>query len=285
MTHADVTLSAGNSLDVNEVDWNAILKERRGGGSQTLRKNGAEYWDKRAPSFAEHAGKTKYPDAFIKILNPESSWTVLDMGCGAGTLALPLADMVAQITAVDHSGKMLELLRAEADRRKIGNMQTIQASWEDDWNAFGIGTYDVAIASRSLITNDARAAIGKLVRAARKRIVISTIVGDGPHDRRAYEAVGRPLARSADYIYVYNLLYQMGVHAEVSFIPEERQQVFGGMADAIDAGKWMFPEMTSAEESRLAAYIRAHLVENAGGLTLDYRLNCKWAVFHWDVEG
>jgi len=117
--------------DIREIDWNEILKKIRAGKDPARRNNQAAYWNKRAPSFADHAGKTHYPDSFLRILNPEPSWTVLDMGCGGGTLALPLAERVAQVTA-------------------------------------GIGTHDVAIASRSLIVNDARDAIEKLIRAARK---------------------------------------------------------------------------------------------------------------------
>jgi SAM-dependent methyltransferase len=270
---------------VEAIDWNAVLRAYGETRRQAQRNDGVAYWNKRAPSFADHAGKTHYPEAFLRILQPAPAWSVLDMGCGAGTLALPLAGRVARITAVDQSEKMLELLGAEVARRGIRNIAAIRARWEDDWDAAGIGQHDVAVASRSLITDDARAAIAKLVRAARRRVAISTVVGDGPHDRRLCEAVGRPLGRRADYVCLYHLLHQMGIHAEVSFIREERQPAFASVSELIESRRWMFPEITPDEERRLSGFVAAHLSETAGGWTLDYPHVCNWAVFHWDKSG
>ena len=76
--------STGKSpiADISDVDWNEVIKNRKALKPNTA-NNGSGYWNKRAPSFADHAGKAFYPDSFLKIMNPKKSWTVLDMGCGA----------------------------------------------------------------------------------------------------------------------------------------------------------------------------------------------------------
>lgn len=269
--------------DISDIDWNEVIKNKKSAKTEPV-SNGSEFWNKRAPSFADHAGKTFYPDSFIKMMNPDPSWTVLDMGCGGGTLAIPLAGMVKHVTAVDFSDKMLEILAGEAFRRGIKNIGTIHASWTDNWAENGIAKYDVAIASRSLAVDDVKAAIVKLNKAARRRVIVSTIVGDGPFDRQMFQAVGREHKESIDYIYFYNLLYQMDIHANLDFILVDDSKTWESHAEACESMRWMFPEMTRGEDELLRRYMSAHLVKKDGRFHLDYKKTSKWAVIRWDRE-
>jgi 2-polyprenyl-3-methyl-5-hydroxy-6-metoxy-1,4-benzoquinol methylase len=275
----------GQIVDITEIDWNTLIKKMKGDQPGSSHKGSdSTFWNKRAPSFADHASKTFYPHAFIQIMAPKPSWTVLDMGCGGGTLAIPLAGMVKRITAVDFSDKMLEILIAESCKRGITNIDIVKSSWEDDWTECGIGTYDVAIASRSLAVNDVRAAVTKLSNAARRRVLISTIVGDGPFDRKVFEAVGRELSPGVDYVYYYNLLFQMGIHANISFIQENKPKRYGSVEEAFDSMRWMLQETTSEEEARFHRHLKHHLVKQNGQWALDYKCRCRWAVMWWDKD-
>ena len=269
--------------DILEIDWNEVIKNKKNSGTAPV-KNGTEFWNKRAPSFADHAGKTIYPDSFIKIMNPDPSWTVLDMACGGGTLAIPLSSMVKHITAADFSEKMIEILNAEADKRGIKNIQTVRSNWTDDWGKNGIGQYDAAIASRSLAVDDIKSALIKLNNAACRRVMISTVVGDGPFDRQMFLAVGREYRESIDYIYFYNLLYQMGIQANVDFIAVDDSKTWETHEEACESMRWMFPEMTRGEDVMLRKYISVHLVKENGRFHLDYTKTSKWAVIWWDKE-
>ena len=267
-------------IDIQTIDWNEVWKARKRRRSYSVRN--AESWNKRAPSFAEHTAKSGYAEAFLKIVNPKKSWTVFDMACGAGTLAIPFAKHVKAITAVDFSERMLEILQARCEKLNISTIRTINRSWEDDWKKAGIGVHDVAIASRSLVVDDLRSAIMKLDSFARKRVYISTIVGDGPHDRRIYEAVDRDLNVGLDYIYYYNLLYQMGIHARIDFITEKNRANYRNPHDAFLSQKWMFDNMTPVEERKLKNYLDSRLVFREGRWTLDYERTIEWAVIWWN---
>jgi len=270
--------------DISDIDWDVLIKNQRKRKPEK-KEPGYQYWDKRAASFVDHAGKTAYPDAFVKSMEPQKDWTVLDMGCGGGTLALPLADRVKQITAVDYSDKMLALLEAEIQKRNIKNVKTFKVSWDDDWSSRGIGLHDIAIASRSLSVDDIHGAIMKLIGAARKRVYISTVVGDGPYDRQIFEAIGRELIPAVDYIYIYNLLYQMGIHANIFFIPEESWKTFDDLNEARNYMKWMLNEMTLNEEYRLDQYLRQNMIVKDGKSVIEYKKVFKWAVIWWNKEG
>lgn len=267
--------------DISEIDWNEVISNKKEIQPKSV-SSGPDFWNKRAPSFADHAGKTFYPESFIKIMNPDPSWTVLDMGCGGGTLAIPMAERVRRVTAVDFSVKMLEILNSEAGKRGIKNIETIHASWEDYWDESGIGIYDVAIASRSLAVDDISTALIKLDKAARKKVIISTVVGDGPFDRKMLEAVGRERSAGIDYIYFYNLLYQMGILANINLITEDRNNTFGNIEEALESVRWMFQEMTPEEEVKLKKYLEDHLIERDSRLLLDYKKKSTWAVIWWD---
>ncbi len=164
--------------DIRDIDWNRICVNAK--RQRCYPTGNAAYWDKRAPSFARNASKSDYMGKFLRFIDIKPQWSVLDVGCAAGTLAIPLAGRAKRITAVDISAKMLALLQERCSELGISNIRTVHAGWEDDWEAVGVGEHDVAIASRSLITADFRDAIKKLDKAARKRVYLSTIVGDGP---------------------------------------------------------------------------------------------------------
>lgn len=91
------------------IDWNQAW--RVGRARTKHRWDGRAFWNTRAPSFAAHAQKSRYCDDVLALLQPSPESTVLDIGCGAGTLAIPLASTVRSVTAMDISDKMLELLK------------------------------------------------------------------------------------------------------------------------------------------------------------------------------
>ncbi len=268
--------------DIREIDWNRICWEKRKRKSSP--SGATAYWDKRAPAFARNSSKSDYSEKLLGLLEVKPHWTLLDVGCAAGTLAIPLAGRVKKITAMDISGNMLALLRERSSRSGISNIETVQGAWEDDWNALGIGEYDVTLASRSLITEDFESALTKLDRAARKRVYISTIVGDGPHDRRIYRALGRNLNPGPDYIYLYNLLYRMGIHANVNFISYLERNSYESREDAF-AHLGAKLEVSSGEEGDiLRAYLEDNLVYADGAWMMAYPRKIVWAVLWWDKE-
>ncbi|OPY68495.1 MAG: Mg-protoporphyrin IX methyl transferase [Syntrophorhabdaceae bacterium PtaU1.Bin034] len=268
------------AIDMRTVDWNRVWKERRAQAS--VPKRNVSFWDGRAVSFEKAASETDYADRFLSIINPMGHWTVLDMGCGSGTLAIPLAKRVKMVTAVDISPRMLSVVDERCKAEGVSNIVTIEGRWEDDWKDLGIRSCDLAVASRSMVVDDLRGAILKLSGVARRRVCIVTIVGDGPYDRRLFDAIGRPLDLGPDYIYTYNLLYQMGIHANVTFIDEKRNRMYKSCEEAVAAVEWMLGKRSCREEKRLRAYLMDYLVPINGHWGLSYERVVRWAAIWWD---
>ena len=264
------------------INWNDFWEKAR--QQRKSDRNDRDFWNKRAPSFANHAKESGYVLDFLRLMPIARDATVLDVGCGAGTLAIPLAGRVRSITALDFSQRMLDLLEDRCREIGVANVTTRLLGWEDDWDEAGIERHDVAIASRSLVVNNLAEAIDKLASHARHRVIISSLVGDGPFDRRIFEAIGRQLDRGPDYICVYNLLHQMGIRAEVRFVGNgnEEPKTFQNLDEAVDGLRWMISDMSNDEEEALRRYLRRHLVRTADGYRLDYRHPVHWAVLSWE---
>ena len=264
------------------IDWNALWRKAHLERHSTLRDSA--FWDKRAPEFARHAKASGYVDQFTAIMKPQPSWSVLDIGCAAGTLAVPLASSVRCITAMDPSVRMRELLEDRCHRQGIKNITIVDGRWEDDWDELGIGVHDVIIASRSLIVEDLRGAIMKLQRNASRRVYISTLVGDGPHNREIIEAVGRDFCPGADYIVLMNLLREMQIFANLAFTCNSDEKTYGDVDEAVASLHWMIHEMNRKEEEKLRNYLYQNLVRENGRWKLPYRRTVRWAVIWWDMD-
>lgn len=90
-----------------DIDWAAAWKEEQ------LRRNNpdnADMWNERAKGFAKTCGTSPYATAFLERAAIRGGETVLDMGCGSGTLALPLARAGHEVYACDFSQGMLDAL-------------------------------------------------------------------------------------------------------------------------------------------------------------------------------
>jgi SAM-dependent methyltransferase len=269
-------------LTAEKIDWNRLWKEDR---KTSIRVRDPEYWNRRAPSFTQHVREDDYDDyvdPFLSILDAQPDWSVLDVGSGPGTLACPLAKIVRKVTAIDFSSTMLSLLEERKKAAGLHNITTQIGRWEDDWKALGIEPHDAAISSRSLGSDDPRALLAKLISFAKRRVVVTCAVGSGPFDAHILEAVGREVPPNPDYIYIYNLLHQMGIYANVTMI-DKGARTFVDEADAVDAMRWMVDQITPSEEEALRRFIAKHLVADGQRWKLDCRRSVCWAALWWDI--
>jgi SAM-dependent methyltransferase len=267
-----------------DIDWNLLWQKAR--ESATRKSKTSADWDRKADSFAGRNTRGVYNNLFISLLKPDRSWSVLDVGCGPGTLAIPLAAMVKRVTALDFSSRMLEILEQRSAEKELTNISAHRLSWTDDWRQHGITMHDAVIASRSLAVEDLRQALEKLTSFAARTVVVSDRVGSGPFDPDAFAAVGRQLRPGPDYIYTVNLLYRMGIQASVDFITLEDQHRYSSLEEAVDNYSWMFSDLTDREKKQLEDYVRSISFPLAGGIvTLRPRHIPAWAVIRWSPSG
>lgn len=269
------------TIQPDTLDWNELWQHAR--RNRPSRAKNADDWDRKAPAFARRNVVSLYINKFIELLDPRPTWSVLDVGSGPGTLAIPLAQRVRRISAIDFSPKMLEILKERAAKKGVTNISVHTLSWIDNWQDRGIQAHDTAIASRSLAVDDLRAALEKLTAFARKNVVITDKVGPGPFDPAAFAAVGRELKTGPDYMYTINLLHQMGIQASVNFIRLEETLPCASMEEAVDYYAWMFPDLSIDEKKRLKKYVQSITTSTDGTTFTVHREHVPtWAFIRWD---
>ena len=103
----------------SEVDWAAQWKSLVAERSAAAGAHGdTAYWDRRAPSFARstRARADEFLDVVTPYLSPRK--TLIDVGAGAGRHALPLADRLEWVTAIEPSEGMRALIGEGWDEDK-----------------------------------------------------------------------------------------------------------------------------------------------------------------------
>jgi FkbM family methyltransferase len=266
---------------VKEIDWNRLWREGR--RNRSCRSKGSGDWDRKAAGFARRNRNSSYIDRLLGFIRPEPEDTVLDVGAGPGTLALPLARLVKRVTALDFSPQMLAELESQVAAEGITNIVTVEGAWEDDWQQLGLEPHDIAVASRSLSVDDLESALFKLNAFARNRVYITDRVGTGPFDPEVFAAVGRELEPGPDYIFTLNMLYRLGIYARVDFIPAEYSAVYASREEAVDSCRWMLDELRPGEEKRFNAFLAERLRRQPdGSWILPRRRQPLWAVLWWE---
>ena len=267
-----------------DIDWDEMWRESRAGKSWKKKKRSD--WDRRAVSFAERNLDSPFVAQVISHLQLEPEWTVLDVGSGPGTLAIPLASQVSRVTALDYSAAMLAELDKRAHAAGQNNITTVQASWADDWQALGLACHEVAIASRSLSVEDLRGALSRLNAWASKAVYVVDRVGAGPFDPDLFVALGRSFAPGPDYIFTLNILYTLGIQARVDFLTLDSTRTYGSREEALQSYRWMVDDLTALEEKRLVAYVDERLSRsNDGAWQLSRQTPPRWALLWWRTDG
>lgn len=278
-----------------ETDWNEEWKRL-----QALRHNPDDPsdWDRRARHFKPRETHPYARDFFrLSSIQPEES--VLDMGCGAGSLAIPLAQQGHRVIAADFSPRMLQMLEEGVRDAGVERLvKPLRLAWDEDWEAAGIGAdcVDVAIASRSIVTRDLKAALAKLTRCARRRCCITLIYGASPRvDEHIMNAIGASVTHSRDFVYAFNILVQMGLRPEVRYMDSPRKDTFDSLEDGVTDFARMLEDGNEGRVDELRSYLSRHMVENPqagqpgekgrpqGRFMLDHTRIVRWVHISWDA--
>lgn len=182
-----------------------------------------EYWSYYSSRYAEHNAANK--DVHQRIIDDllaqgaiRPGDSLLDIGCGPGTYALPLAAYHVKVTGLDTSSGMLEALSTQAISAGLQkNITPLLADWQD---IAPEPAYDITFAAKSPAINNYDSLM-KMTKVARRACCLIGFAGK--HDiglrRLLWEKLLQEPAPgpSFDIIYPLNILYQKGYRPNVTF--------------------------------------------------------------------
>ena len=248
-----------------DPDWNDIWKHQQelhetskvadDPSHNWNNKENAERYDRNAKS--EYDDRVKITIAALGITRDSR---VLDIGAGPGTLAIPLAPLARDITAVEPGAGMVAILKDHAGKQGIKNIACVQKIWEDvDLSRDLTGPYDIVIASLSLTMNDIREALHKMDSACSGSVHLFWFV-DMPFWERMYSDLWEPLHGTAYYSgpktdCLFGVLYQMGIYPDVTMLPLSKEYRFGNRGEMLSFFRKRFGAKTPEQERIVDAYV------------------------------
>jgi SAM-dependent methyltransferase len=276
----------------DDIDWEQMWLETFKGNS--LEKEAASrkaQWVKRWDDIAEKFDELNKPvgsqenDCYIRNVisrmefNKDS--TVLDIGSGPGTLSVPLAKKVKHVTAIDMSKNMIKLVEKNMKKEDVTNITTVNKSWEDIKLGKDIEKHDIVIASRSLGGLNLKNYLLKIMDTTREKAYISSLAKGNNFDRKVYEAIGKTYEFTPHYIYVYNLLYQLGKNAEIDIFTCKGGTIHTDFNEAYSYFKWHMQNLNTKQEETLKKVL-TDLFENKKSNIPESKWD--WALITWSKD-
>ena len=258
----------------NDVDWTGFWAERLEG---KVNKN----WDDAAAGFYKRTRKEDYQDALFDKLILDENDTVLDVGCGEGSVTIPLAKRVKKVIGVDSSAKMLEFLEKRAEDNNVSNIETHLKPIEEITYS-EIGDVDVVVCSRSLngiIPIDE--VLLELDKIANKYVFITIF---GPENKKIEKDFDKELGIKTedfpDYNYFFNILFNMGIYANIERFDLNNYREYSSIEEAMDNGKFRLDLYSDDEKELLRSYLERILTFD-NGKYYNVKDKADWIMVWW----
>lgn len=165
----------------------------------------------------------------VNCLDITSEDTVLDVGCGPGRIAIPVAKRAKSVTALDAFDSMLDICNNNSREEDIPNITTKLIDWNDAVIGETIEKHDIVIASRSMGMVNPE----KLNAAAKKYVVmIGWVKDDSPSIGALFKGILEDNSQSFSepndpvrnfingYQYAFNKVYDMGALPNVCIVKD-----------------------------------------------------------------
>jgi SAM-dependent methyltransferase len=207
---------------------------------------------------------------------------VLDVGAGAGRYTFAVAPLVQHVTAVEPSAGMRAALHEEAARRGVTNVSVVPAIWQEA----DVEPHDLAFVANVLyFVADIVPFIEKLDRSATRACYIVHRVEERAivYSELLTDIVpGRP--PEAGFLDLYNLLFAMGIRADVKLVRPPVSGRYANLDEAVDDARQSLgvAREDHGPDDRIRAYLTRTLVQGPEGLGFPH--GPQMAVAWWDKE-
>lgn len=219
--------------------WQELLQaraEQMDAAYARLGRTSADFWDRRARGFHRSTRQNASDDPFYQHLRKcvTAQDTVLDVGAGTGRFALALAPHVRQVTALEPNASMLSYLQQEIAASGTGNIVTVQSGWEE---ASADLRADIVICSHVLYPIREIVSFLQKLHSATQRACYLYLRATHLDTLTAplwQHFHGDQRQLPPGYIHALDVLYELGIYAQVEIVKAPFALKYPTLQDAED---------------------------------------------------
>lgn len=219
--------------------WRTVIgarAEQMDAAYARLGRTSADFWERRAPGFhratREHTSSDPFFQRVRQQITPQMS--VLDVGAGTGRFSLALAPYARQVIALEPQAVLLAYLRQDLATTGLTNLVVLQSRWED---APAETRADIVVCSHVLYPIlDLVPFLEKLDAASEQACYVYLRATQ-------LDTLTAPLWRhfhgderllAPGYIYALDVLYELGIYANVEVVQVPFTLSYPGLQEAED---------------------------------------------------
>jgi len=260
-----------------DINWEYFWQEKL-----LAKRKEKKDWNKAAKSFSKSTKQNEYMENLLYKMKLSKKDSVLDLGCGSGSITVPIAKKSSYITAIDSSEKMLELLKEKCEKEEIANVDIIHGNLEEI-TVDDVGNHDIVLFSRSFNGIwSVKQTIANINEIANKYVYITLF---GPNSwkfqKEFYESIGREYPEFASYHYLINILIEMEIYPNVENLEIETNRSYDSLHDAMNNGKWNLNSLKDDEKLKLHSYLKEKLIYNKERKLENHNDKREWILIWW----
>lgn len=258
------------------IDFAHMYKEHK--QKSVFKGKSSQDWDEKSKEMASSMQNSSYVDEFISRMDISGDEIILDIGCGPGTLAIPLAKKVKQVIAIDFSQQMLRELEVYASKEGVNNIKTFHLGWEDDWSKLPV--VDIAVASRSVEVHDIENALQKMNMQTRKGCYVTYKAGGSFIDMEILDYIGKKIVTKPDFWYIPILLYKNGYLPQIDYIATKKGSMrIKSETEFVESLIWSLGGLDEKQQESAREYYK-RFIQNEHKLPQPFT----WAYIAWSCS-
>jgi SAM-dependent methyltransferase len=258
-------------------DYDAVWQEQMGAFDHA--SDTAGYWDRRARTYDSPWRNSTYTGELINRLELRPGYSVLDVACGTGVLAIPLAARVHRVTALDISPLMLEILQQRILKSGITNVTIINKDWNDVIIGEDIPGHDVVLVSRSMPYRRLSETLQKINNAAKSACYITwRAERTDDYEASVAKAIGKDYQSYPDYLTIVGMLGKLDIKADIEIFESYHEEKYPSLKEAV-LNMARGAKISDSQFVRLFSLANNRLNQKDGYYYATNKL--KWALISW----
>jgi SAM-dependent methyltransferase len=252
----------------------------------TVSRAGGFWTERKVRWYRRALARSDYAAAVLGALEPALAGcrSVLDVGAGCGALAVPLAERLERVTALEPAPAMAEALRRTASIRGLDHLAVVEAAWGE----VPLDRHDLVVCAH----------VGELTRAgapflreapalARRAVALVRDAGREP-DKFFFgelypRLLGRPYGGGHDHAETLAALAGLGITPAVRLVAYRSDQPFRDLDEACDFWEEYLGVGGREVRAFLWQFLARRLTPEPHGWVAPYPKQA--AVIWWTTEG